>query len=138
MIPRDETVHASPDPILGEVMVGQVTSVSCAAASRSLAWASCRPGVSGARVFSHCRVKAWRTTVSVSSSACSTTCTVSFMLPSSRSRRGQSRCVDFPAVEALQITQRANKGDRCRSGFSHGPILTVAPAGHGTQTERPT
>lgn len=36
--------------------------------------------------------------------------------------------VDRPTIDALQSAQRVNGGDRCRSGFSHGPIFTMAPA----------
>src|SRR5450755_255448 len=87
------------------------TTVSCTAASRSLASCSCRPTVSGASA-SLVRVNASRTTVVwVSSSACSTTCTVTFMPLWSRSRRVLPGPGSGPPVETVHAEQREQAGE---------------------------
>ncbi len=90
-------------------------TVSCTAASRSFASASCRPRVSGAR-SPWSRVSTSRITgeTSVSSSGCTITCTLIFIRGSPQGTASTPTAAEIlvtpPAVETLQGQQRGKFG----------------------------
>ena len=104
------------------------TTVSCTAASRSFASASCKPRVSGAR-SSRSKVNTSRTMgeASVSSSGCTITCTLNF-IPGSPQRRS--------------ARPRPGRGELdCRTGGRNAPGPAAAsgrPAPRGLRRRRPS
>ena len=107
-------------------------TVSCTAASRSFASASCRPRVSGAR-SPRSKANTSRTTgdASVSSSGCTMTCTLNF-IPGSPQRRppahgkATENLIAGLAVETLQAQQRHQGGQFLAVHADVGQVVAFA------------